>query len=235
VPYQIDESSRVCGPGFFVHVVYGGGTTIDGKGAGPTGEGSGSMSGLGSGGSTGNSVKYNQVGKHQLVVTPHVELRQGNFDAGAIIFQEDRQLTADFEIVATPPPDYFRLIDDPTLAIPIKAAIVPTKFAFSSQRPGNLNGNLKITNVPATIAFNVFARFNNREYQLSGIVCNKGSGADYGVGGIAGDATAATQPSTFDLILRSNESIGRQTIDQHSIWKGELIYPNVPVFIGHSK
>jgi hypothetical protein len=236
VPYTIDESSRICGPGFYMHIVYGGGATIDGKSVGPAGNGgASSLSGLGSGGSQGNSLKYNQVGKHQLVIKPHVEVRQGNFDAGTIIFQEDRQLTADFEIVAQPPPDYFKLIDDPTLANPIKAAIVPTRFEFSSQRPGSLNGNLKITNIPANIAFDVFVRFNNHEYQLSGIICNKGSGADYGVGGIAGGVNPSTQPSTVDLILRSDEHASRATIDQHSIWKGELIYSNVPIVIDQSQ
>jgi hypothetical protein len=32
-----------------------------------------------------------------------------------------------------------------------------------------------------------------------------------------------------DLILRSSEAAARATVDLTSIWKGELVYQNVPV------
>jgi hypothetical protein len=33
------------------------------------------------------------------------------------------------------------------------------------------------------------------------------------------------------IILRSSETIARHTVDMHDMWKGEIIFPNVPVTI----
>jgi hypothetical protein len=89
--------------------------------------------------------------------------------------------------------------------------------------------------MPASIAFDVFARFNDREFKLGVITCNKGSNTNWRISSALPAASVSTPPAAFDLILRSDEKVGRETTDQNDIWAGELIYPNLPVVVDQPK
>jgi hypothetical protein len=229
VPFRINDASRIVGPGYCVTYECRE-TDIDGQKVLSSG-GGGSMNGLGSGGSFGNTVPSKEVGTHHLAVTVHVEVKQGNYQSGTVLYTEDRTLAADFQVVAQPPPGYFSLINDPKLGDLIRASIVPVGFQISARQPGQLNCKLKITGLPGNIAFDVIARLSGREFNVGDITCNKGTTTEYQLGLTmpAELVGASTQPAAFDLILRSDEKVGRATIDLHDIWNGELIYPNVPV------
>jgi hypothetical protein len=236
VTFQIAENSRVSGQGFYVKMLDDGGEIdIDGKKVLGSGSGSSAMSGLGSGGSSGNSVLCRDLGKHQLTVVTHVELHQGNFGTNNIIYQEARKLTADFEVVAQAPPEDFKLINDPKLAGPIQASIQPSQFSLGALDRVRLQAKLKLTSVPANIAFDVIVRFAGHDYNIGSITCKRGAGTEWSIAGSVVGASAITQPTTVDLILRSSEKVGRQTVDQHDAWDGELVYPNVAVSIDQSR
>jgi hypothetical protein len=38
-----------------------------------------------------------------------------------------------------------------------------------------------------------------------------------------------TRPATIDIILRCNEKLVFNTIDQQDAWKGEIVYEKLPV------
>jgi hypothetical protein len=223
--------SRVTVPDCYVRIVDDGAIDIDGKTIRSGGSGESSMSGLGSGGASGSSVECNSIGQHQLSVTSRVEVYRGPISAGILLFKEDRTLTGSFQIVAESPPGNFRFIDEPKLAGLIKASIVPANFQMTGGQSPRFNGELQMTAVPVDIAFDVFARSKGHEYSLGSVNCAKGSGTHYGIGGAVSGAAASTQPSTFDLILRSNEHVARNTVGLHSAWKGELVYPKVPFIV----
>lgn len=193
------------------------------------------MSGLGSGGSLGNSIECKSLGRHQLVVVCGVELHQGTFgstDPRDLLFQEDRVLTGSFEVVAQGPAGNFSVINDPKLGQQIQASIQPAKFSLDAVRQ-DFQGDLNITALPANIAFNMFIRVSGREYGIGSLAFSKGATTDCRIGGAVRGINATTQPTAVDLILRSNEKIGRETVDQHDIWSGELIFPNVPITVSN--
>ncbi len=227
VPYRVDEGARIVDPGFVLRVTSHGHGTLDGKAFSEGGSGSNMSTGLGSGGSSGSSIRCEQIGKHQLCVSPHVELLQGNFNTNTVVYQEDRKLTADFEVQAKSPANAFKLIDDPSLGPQLRAAIVPVKFTLNAQ--GWLECDLNITSLPVNVAFDVFARTGGHEHKITTLTCNKGTTMQYGLGGSEQKLAGTTQPATIDLIFRSNEKIGRESIDQTECWKGELVYRDVAV------
>jgi hypothetical protein len=130
VPYQTTEACRV--PTFWVRLLYQDDRTIniDGQGgAAKFSGGEGSMCGLGSGGASGGGVVCKSVGQHQLQVTYRVELHRGDFgntDPNNLLFQEDRKLTGNFEVVAQPPKGYFSLIMIRNSGIRSRRAYSPT-------------------------------------------------------------------------------------------------------------
>ncbi len=237
VPFLVDEKGRVSGPHFWVRVVEkGSGIDVDDKKLHQPIGGEGSMSGLGSGGSAGNSIACKSLGTHQLLVVCGVELHQGTFgstDPRDLLFQEDRKLTATFEVVAQPPAGNFNLINDPKLGQQIQASIKPGKFSFAVSQVSYFQGDLNVAALPANVAFNMFIRANGREYRIGEVTFGKGSTTDCRIGNTIRDLNAANQPTTVDLILRSDEKVGRETVDQHDIWNGELVFPNVPVTVSN--
>jgi hypothetical protein len=231
VPFEIAHSSRVTVADYYVRILDDGAIGIDGKTIRTGGSGESSMSGLGSGGASGSSVECNSIGEHHLSVTSRVEVYRGPIGAGILLFKESRTLTGSFQIVAESPPGNFKVIEDPKLTDPIKASIVPVNFQMTGGQSPRFNGELQVTAVPIDIAFNVLARLNGHEYSLGSVNCAKGSSTHYGIGGAVSGTGASTQPSTFDLILRSNEHVARNTVGLHSAWKGELVYPKVPFIV----
>jgi hypothetical protein len=209
------------------------GAQIDGKTIRGWSGGSSSGAGLGSSGAIGTSFECSTVGKHWFEQAVHVELHTGPFDGNDpsnLVFQQVCKLSGPFEIVAQPPAGDFSVIDDPKLHDLIQSKILPQQFKFGVHNQF-LQGQFKMDNAPANLAFDVIARFGGKQVSLGSIVCGKGAGTDYSVSGSVGHLDPTSQPTTINLILRSSEKVARQTIDMHDMWRGELVYPDVPVQI----
>ena len=94
-----------------------------------------------------------------------------------------------------------------------------------------MNGNSLSINVhtqPSSVdlTFDVFIRADGKETRAAGIYFIKNSGGGFG--------TSTTDypkplPDHVDLILRSSEAVARGTTNLTQIWKGEIVYENVPV------
>jgi hypothetical protein len=243
VPYKENETFRISSnPAFApfgVRVVYHEKDCTDDMQHEPSWGGSSesTLDRLESGGHSGSTLECKSVGKHWIQITYHIDLYQGNYvcdNPDHLVYHEDRKVIGNFEVVAQPPEGYFTLIDDRGLVNPIKLSMHPSGFALDP-KSGTFEGDISVASPPVNIAFNVFAHFGGREYKAGTIVCNKGTVADYGIGGSMSGIGATTQPATFDLILRSSEKAARETVDQHDIWNGELIFPNLPIRVNQSR
>ncbi len=172
------------------------------------------------------SVECSQPGKHTLEMTYRVTLRW--WSGGLPLYQEDRKFTVNFEVVAQWPAGYFKLVDDPKLAGPIQASIAPQAIR---RQAGYLTDVLEVTDVPATVAFDVICRSNGREFKIGTMACAKGASTYFDTTGREQYESSAptTLPAAYDLILRSDEMVERRAVDPQDMWKGELVYPNVPV------
>jgi len=76
------------------------------------------------------------------------------------------------------------------------------------------------------LAFEVFMRFNGKEYPAGSV--NYRAGARGGYGTYARNIPLDAPP-TIDIIFRGSEEVARQTINMTQIWKGEIIVSNVPL------
>jgi hypothetical protein len=89
------------------------------------------------------------------------------------------------------------------------------------------SAKLDVNTVPANIGFDVIARYGDREYKVGSIALANGKTGTFLVGAVLPDLDPNSPPTSFDLILRSDEQVGRESVDEHDIWKGELIFPDL--------
>jgi hypothetical protein len=136
-------------------------------------------------------------------------------------------------VLAVEPPDYIRLVNDPVLIPRLRAAIKPNRFEWRSGSSGRhagryrLDGTIEFGAMPANVAFDVIARFDDRELRFGGVNLLRGRSTHYSVS--SEDKAMKTLPPKVDIVLRSSEKVARGTVDLFEIWDGELVYEDVPV------
>jgi hypothetical protein len=170
-------------------------------------------------------TRCNTVGTHQLVLSLRVRFRVAS-DADSSPPWQTYPLTAPFTAVAHQLPGDFSLVNDPSLGGAISASILPPRFTLTGDY---LEGTIVVGKMPVNVAFNVFARFGADEYEIGTIVRpkNEGGTREFHFDVILNHTDATTRQSIFDLILVSNEKLGRQTVNMHDIWNGKLVIPNI--------
>jgi hypothetical protein len=183
-------------------------------------------------------VACGSVGIHRLSIRPReVQVHPGLGALGNIDYfppDDIGLVTGTFEVVARLPAGDFTLVDNPALAPALRACI---RVEFCHVARLNPMGNyevhlyLVVQPVPANVGFDVIARFGADEYNLGTMSFTKDTGAYLPIRSSALHLGTNIPPSKFDLILRSDEKVGRETFNEHEIWRGELIYPNLPVEI----
>jgi hypothetical protein len=202
------------------------GAVLDGN---PTeGNFGGSMEGSGfGGGSFGSSLSCPSPGKHDVALKFRVEQFSGPFDSASstLLCRDDRTLIGSFLVVTKPPSDFIGPVFDPKLESAMKAAIKAGDLRYYVQSK-MLNGQIDSSNLPANIAFEIFARYGGREFQVGDVTCNAGGGgSDYGIGA----SLKTPPPAKIDLILRPSAKVARGTVDMQSFWNEEILLPGVPV------
>lgn len=186
---------------------------------------SGSSSGSSfGGGASGSSLPAGQpIGKHRL----HLKVELATVHRGTIPSTADgpfdraviRDLDSDFEVV--PGHALIATVTAPT------ADILRPLFTFNLELNGNsLSINVHTQPSSVDLTFDVFIRADGKETRAAGIYFIKNSGGGFG--------TSTTDypkplPDHVDLILRSSEAVARGTTNLTQIWKGEIVYENVPV------
>lgn len=134
-----------------------------------------------------------------------------------------------FEVIPAGSEDTIKLLRNPGLKEQLRQCLKTeqTNTQFRGWRTPLLKLMLVARDSPVDMAFDVFARVQGKEYQLSSATFRKNANDGCEPGGeyMGPDTQAA------DIILRSDPKVARGTVDMTEIWDGELIYPNVPVTI----
>ena len=190
----------------------------------PPDSGSSGSSSFG-GGASGSSLPADQpVGKHRLHMK--VELaasRPGspNRDDGPFERTVTRDLEADFEVIPGHAP--ISLVTAPT-----SETLRPLFKLQLSLNTYSLSANIDVKALPVDLAFDVFIRTGGKEYLFGGINFKKNIDSNYGIGG-GGNGYPQPFPDHVDIILRSSETVARSTTNLTQIWKGEIVFKDVPV------
>jgi ribosomal protein L34E len=233
VPYRVEYTSRgPTGGGWSVRIM-----TEDVNLAGRKGmfSGSAGLSGVGSGGSSGSSIQAPPTpGRQTLTSRTRVQVFKGPFVGDASAHEPDHErdvtLSGEVDVVERLPDGAITQNDDPALAPALRAALLLQDFKHG---PYGLSGQIQVVAaLPADVAFDVVARVGDAEFPMGSVTIPAGttnSGYHVQVQGPEGPGKDVTN---VDVILRSNPDAVRRTVDMTGLWKGELVYPNVPVAPG---
>jgi hypothetical protein len=231
--------------------------TIDGRpaGAGPNSFG---VAGAGDGNfSMTDSVPMPSPGTHIISLTLKREVSEGVPRPGSpppkVHFQDELVFSSiidvpDGQVISTRP------IEPSTVSPSVRQSLHPMNFqCVGSEGQRYITGSIHIDKPSVGIAFDVFVRYENREYR---------AGQFYAPAGIIGTVYFTDSPSwipappgKLDVILRSNSQIALSAarnaarvaagtrgvargvaggVAAPEIWQGELIYGDVPVLMGRS-
>jgi hypothetical protein len=224
VPYQIADAD--VGPSSIAikRTIISG--TLDGKKI-DVGGGSSESSGFADG-TLSSSVPCPGVGEHELSMVCQIEIFNGpvsNHPSNPIA-TIDRKFTQPFVVVAKNSPPTVSPAFDPKLESAILSAMQPHDFKFNSKSPHRLDGEIRITNIPANIAADVYVSYAGHEQKLNTLTYTANNGPwDCGIGG----EISAPPPAKIDVILRPSATVATGTVNMQTYWNHELVFHDVPV------
>ncbi len=182
------------------------------------------------------NLQCNELGHHTLEVTCTVSVyrRTSLWPASApssteTVYQRTLPLQATFEVVSASPVPF---IDDPRLAEVLRRSIRPEDFHVGRvQEEGNkLIAPVKAGRLPVDVLFDVYVSLNGQEWFLGSVRHEAGLG---GWGSVTRCMRAQVPPaSRCDLILRSSERADHPEALLTKVWRGELVYRDVPITLG---
>lgn len=153
----------------------------------------------------------------------------GETDIGELLYERNETISDEFEVLAEEPTDYIKIVDDPALRQELYDAINPKEFRHIQLY---LEGDVEIGSLPINVAFDVLIRMDELIAPVGTIVRARGDSTLrqyflWSYDELPFDRTKYSD--SFDLILRSNEKLVRETVDMTEAWQGELIYEDIPV------
>jgi hypothetical protein len=163
-------------------------------------------------------------GKHRLhlkvELATDVNASAGvNWDVNAAVARRTTQdLSADFQAIEGPTPITTTAAPDASVLRPLLKA----KLMINSPW---YNVGIDANGLPVDMAFDIFVRANGGEFPAGGASIHRNAPGGIGTGMQNFPADA---PANVDIILRSSEDVARTTLDMTQIWKGEIVFRNVP-------
>jgi len=129
-------------------------------------------------------------------------------------------------VFGNPSKEFLTMVEAPELAAPIKSSLNIDGLDYD---PIEKSHRLTIhaVNVPASLAFEVIARIDGKEYPFAEVIFRKGMYWDGTT--TSGQLPDRMRPRKMDLILRSSDKVAGKTVDLFEVWKGEIVLPDVPV------
>jgi hypothetical protein len=208
---------------------------LDGKAAKQWQGSGGSLgtAGCGGGSSSNSSIPLTAwegstaPGQHRLSLTVQVELWDnalGLQQNAPLLHRGELLVESDFEVLATEPADYIKLIDDPPQRAALQDAIRLENVRSSTFMDGQTQLGLRSRNVPINVAFELLARAAGREQHIGTMHMARGKPSAWVV-----SFQLSPPDSRFDLILRTSKQVAMETVDLFEIWRGELVYPDLRV------
>lgn len=233
VPYLIIEHSRCPSPPWLVNI-NNGRPWIDDQRVRPvrlSNEDGIQLSGVGASGySSGKLTQPLEPGAHTLKVRPLMAVRTESTHSAADTIHHEREFSLEsaFEVLATEPLDYITMVNDPDLHDQLLDCFEPRNFRVNYSPVHRVLGEIAATVMPINVAFDVIARVRGDELVIGTIVSNKGEKPP--MWHLRPFWRVDNPPiDSFDLILRSNEELVRNSVDMYEAWEGELVYEDVPV------
>jgi hypothetical protein len=195
--------------------------------------GSSSGSGFLNGGH-GTSITVKTPGDHVLHVTADAAIYRGDAAPddrdGKTTPHWSRTFTMSTPFKALPPDtkDYINLVDDPSQSDAIRKAI---KLELRSTKYEWLSVSATIGDLPMNVAFDVVALVGGKEYVFGHYSAFAGGskGAGFWMGAYRNKTSPTQAFDKVDILLRSSETVARGTVDLYEIWKGQILYKDVPV------
>jgi len=162
------------------------------------------------------------VGSHQLHVV--IDLRV-NDNRGKQAYHTTTPFDADFQVIEDRSRLDLKRQIDPSLHSRLANSIGLYHFELREKMIEGLVG--LAVYMPASVAFDAFARVGDKEYPIGFLSRVKG-GPNYDCYGLNGKYEGPPI-SSFDLILLSSDQAARNTVDIFEFWDGELVFKDVPV------
>jgi hypothetical protein len=146
---------------------------------------------------------------------------------GQLLWKEERIFSAPVIVFADDGPDVFKLIDQPGSEAAMRKCITPHDLECNGNSHGTVEGHLQLKKLPYNIAFDVIARYGGKEHPLRSITARTMEDTDLHFWG--SELFELPCQPTVDIILRSSREVAEDTPDLYAIWKGEIVYLNVPI------
>jgi len=178
-------------------------------------------------GSTSSVFEYDVPGTHTVRVDIRLRIyddTMGTRKDRVLLYEEERSLKAEFELLDEEPEGYIQMVENPTLKQQLQNCITPERFVCRG-RPNKLHGHIEFKKVPVNVAFEVLANIGGKEYRLSSLDVSQGRSTPWSFISYADIPPA----ENCTVILRTSEERARSTVDLFDIWDGELVYENVPI------
>jgi hypothetical protein len=144
---------------------------------------------------------------------------------GTVLYEEDLVASATFTVLDGPLTPT-KPIENAAIPPSLRQSIEIVGFRYgNNQEQKSIVGAIRIDKPSVALAFDVFVRYDNREYSAGSIYVPANAVAYYRV---ESTSSMSAPPGKFDLILRANSAIA----GSNKIWNGTLIYVDLPVPMG---
>jgi len=171
-------------------------------------------------------------GQHELSLPLKVSVFFGAYlDEGAsrLCHQEDRLLTATFEVLRPGAGDGIRLIQHSSLRGELLKCFQRLQLHVKRPDPSRLNCctlGAVFDPLPVGVAFDIYIRVKGKERRVGSLA--RPAMPEQG-GYELRFWLDPPVPEMVDVILRSSKAIAQETTDVLEMWDGELVFENVPV------
>jgi hypothetical protein len=144
--------------------------------------------------------------------------------------EQEVTLTAPFDVLPAGTPDVIEEAADGVQRSALSASIRVEKVVAEcrSKHEVLLHCDIWPMLLPADMSFDAFLRFDGREVPAGQVVASK---ADNPTGLSLTVPATYPPPKTVTLVLRSNPEWAHGTVNVRRIWKGELVYKDLPVYL----
>lgn len=174
-------------------------------------------------------IRCDEPGTHTLAVKHTVTVQYWNLsetaNPGRLLYESDVFLEGTFEVLAAEPEGYMRLVDAPSTKEGLLAAVAPIGFTWSARREDVLEIQLNLADLPVNVASDMFVRIDSREYAFTTLLARTGATYESHMS----RRCKAPRRDAYDLVIRSNQGLARETADMFEVFEGELVYEDVPV------
>jgi hypothetical protein len=188
------------------------------------------------------SSKSVAPGRHVVSLPVKLRVFRGKLDAqrrmlsdgkaaearSTLCHEEDRVLTATFDVLSPGAGDGITLVKDPSLRRQLRTCLPDFRLEVrkpDSGQPAYCSLKVSVHPLPVGVAFDVYLRIRDREHLVSSFRTPAGKATSYSMG-FEFDQPLA---DTVDVIFRTNKALAQETVDIMEIWDGELVFENVPV------